>query len=136
MTSTSPWHDLDTFVTTPRLAGLTLSHDGTTLIAAVQGPDAEKTAYTTSLWSVDITGERRAVRRTRSVKARPPPRSCETGRWCSRRSATFPPTAPTSPRTPPRRCGACPPTAARPTCWPAVTAVSGRSSPTPSTTPS
>nr|WP_073186507.1 prolyl oligopeptidase family serine peptidase [Tessaracoccus bendigoensis] len=67
-TPKSPWQDLETYVTIPRLVGLTLSHDGSTLIAAVQGPDAEKTAYTTSLWAVDPAGERRAVRRTRSVK--------------------------------------------------------------------
>ncbi len=64
----SPWFDLETYVTTPRLTGLVLSHDGSTLMAAVQGPDADKTAYTTSLWSVDPRGERRAVRKTRSVK--------------------------------------------------------------------
>ncbi len=64
----SPWFDLETYVTTPRLAGLTLSHDGSTLMASVQGPDVDKTAYVTSLWSVDTTGERRAVRKTRSLK--------------------------------------------------------------------
>ncbi|WP_226996809.1 hypothetical protein [Tessaracoccus aquimaris] len=45
-----------------------LSHDGSTLMASVQGPDTDKTSYVTSLWSVDTAGERRAIRKTRSLK--------------------------------------------------------------------
>ena len=63
-----PWFDLDAYVTIPRLTGLTLSHDGATLVCAVQGPDAEATAYTTSLWRIDGAGAAPARRLTRSVK--------------------------------------------------------------------
>ncbi len=64
----SPWFDLDTYISTPRLGGLTLSRDGSSLVVAVQGPDAEATGYTTSLYRVDPTGETPSTRLTRSVK--------------------------------------------------------------------
>lgn len=67
-TSTSPWADLEAYATTPRLTGLTISHDGARLVAAVQVPDADDTAYTTALWAIDPAGERPASRLTRSVK--------------------------------------------------------------------
>ncbi|WGT46042.1 prolyl oligopeptidase family serine peptidase [Tessaracoccus lacteus] len=64
----SPWFDLDTYISTPRLGGLTLSRDGSSLVVAVQGTDAEATAYTTALCRVDPTGETPSTRLTRSVK--------------------------------------------------------------------
>lgn len=64
----SPWLSLDAYVATPRLGGLTLSPDGETLLCSVQGLNSDKTAYTSSLWRVDVRGERPAVRYTRSVQ--------------------------------------------------------------------
>ncbi len=64
----SPWLQLDAYVSIPRIGSLALSHDGTTLLASVQQLDAEKTAYTTSLWRVDVDGDAPARRYTRSVK--------------------------------------------------------------------
>lgn len=64
----SAWFDLDAYITTPRLGGLSLSRDGSSLVVAVQGPDAEATSYTTALWRVDPTGEAPATRLTRSLK--------------------------------------------------------------------
>jgi dipeptidyl aminopeptidase/acylaminoacyl peptidase len=66
--NTSPWHDLDSYIATPRLTGLTLSPDGGSLVVSVQGPDADVTGYTTALWRVDPAGERAATRLTRGVK--------------------------------------------------------------------
>ncbi|MCB0887433.1 MAG: S9 family peptidase, partial [Propionibacteriaceae bacterium] len=66
--TTSPWHDLDSYIATPRLTGLTLSPDGGSLVVSVQGPDADVTGYTTALWRVDPAGERAATRLTRGVK--------------------------------------------------------------------
>ena len=54
-TAASPWHDLDAYIATPRLTGLTLSPDGASLVVSVQGPDADVTGYTTALWRVDWT---------------------------------------------------------------------------------
>ena len=65
---TSPWYDLDSYITTPRLGGLALSLDGGTLVCGVQGPDNDATGYVTSLWRVDVAGGRTATRLTRSVK--------------------------------------------------------------------
>ena len=48
--TTSPWHDLDSYIATPRLTGLTLSPDGGSLVVSVQGLDADVTGYTTALW--------------------------------------------------------------------------------------
>lgn len=67
-TAASPWHDLDAYIATPRLTGLTLSPDGASLVVSVQGPDADVTGYTTALWRVDPAGERAATRLTRGVK--------------------------------------------------------------------
>ena len=67
-TAASPWLDLDTYVATPRLGGLTLSPDGSTLLCSVQGLNSDKTQYTSSLWRVDPQGQRPAARYTRSVQ--------------------------------------------------------------------
>ena len=67
-TAASPWHDLDAYIATPRLTGLTLSPDGASLVVSVQGPDADVTGYTTALWRVDPAGEHAAARLTRGVK--------------------------------------------------------------------
>ena len=48
--------DLAQFAALPRIAGLTLSPDGTRLVAAVQHPDAAAARYTTALWDIDRSG--------------------------------------------------------------------------------
>ena len=62
------WTDLDDFQALPRLTGLALSPDGTRLVTAVGTLDAKKQKWITALWEVDPTGERDAVRLTRSAK--------------------------------------------------------------------
>ena len=64
----SPWHDLRAFVATPRLEGLVLSPDGSTLLVGVSAPNAKTTAYATAWWRVDISGDAPARRLTRSVE--------------------------------------------------------------------
>jgi dipeptidyl aminopeptidase/acylaminoacyl peptidase len=64
----TPFHDLDAYVALPRLAGLTLSRDGSRLVTTVQTLDPERTAYRTALWEVDPAGEKPARRLTRSAK--------------------------------------------------------------------
>ncbi len=68
VTPPSPFHDLDSYVALPRLAGLTLSPDGTRLVTSVATLDRESTKYVTALWEVDVAGERPARRLTRSAK--------------------------------------------------------------------
>ncbi|GAA1395999.1 S9 family peptidase [Luteococcus peritonei] len=64
----SPWQDLRAYVALPRLVSLHLSPAGDRLLAGVQTLDVDRTAYTTALWSVDPTGERRPRRLTRGVE--------------------------------------------------------------------
>ncbi|MCW2674095.1 MAG: peptidase [Frankiales bacterium] len=62
------WTDLDEFQALPRLTGLALSPDGSRLVTCVATLDAKKQKWVTALWEVDPTGERDAVRLTRSAK--------------------------------------------------------------------
>ena len=62
------WTDLDAFQGLPRLTGLALSPDGRRLVISVASLDAKKQRWVTALWEVDPTGERPAVRLTRSAK--------------------------------------------------------------------
>ncbi|HOB05214.1 MAG TPA: prolyl oligopeptidase family serine peptidase [Propionibacteriaceae bacterium] len=64
----SPWDDLHAYVATPRLTGLTLSHDGQTLVASVQQLNHEKNGYVSSLWRVDPTGDNPSRRVTRGAE--------------------------------------------------------------------
>ncbi|WP_300082181.1 prolyl oligopeptidase family serine peptidase [Propioniciclava sp.] len=64
-----PWYDdLDAYVALPRTNALTLSPDGARLAASVSTLDAKKTAWVTSLWSVDAAGAAPASRLTRGAK--------------------------------------------------------------------
>ena len=96
----------------PRIGALALSADGTRLAVSVQTLDPEKKKWQSALWEVDPAGQRPARRLTRSAPGE--------SRRCGRRTARCcsPPPGPTPARrrtgTPSRRCGACPPTAARP----------------------
>ncbi|GAA4427413.1 S9 family peptidase [Georgenia halophila] len=63
----TPFHDLDEYVALPRLAGLTLSPDGTRLVTGVSVLDDDATRYVTALWEIDPGGERPAHRLTRGA---------------------------------------------------------------------
>ena len=62
------WTDLDAFQALPRLTGLALSPDGTRLVTSVAELDPKRQKWVTALWEVDPSGERAAVRITRSAK--------------------------------------------------------------------
>lgn len=64
----TPFHDLDHYVSIPRLSGLALSPDGTRLVTAVATLNGKGTEYRSALWEVDPAGERPARRITRSAK--------------------------------------------------------------------
>jgi dipeptidyl aminopeptidase/acylaminoacyl peptidase len=49
--------DLGAFTALPRLTGLTLSLDGSRLVAVLQQPDAKGARYTSSLWNLDLDGD-------------------------------------------------------------------------------
>ncbi|MFD2420612.1 S9 family peptidase [Amycolatopsis pigmentata] len=66
--SADPFSDFDAYSALPRLAGLSLSPDGTRLVVGVSTPDHEKTRYTTALWEVDPAGTRPARRLTRGAQ--------------------------------------------------------------------
>nr|WP_245990931.1 alpha/beta fold hydrolase [Bogoriella caseilytica] len=72
----TPFHDLDAYTALPRLGGLSLSPDGTRLIAGVATLDkepAEATRYRTALWEIDPVGERAPRRLTRGAKGESQP---------------------------------------------------------------
>lgn len=66
--SGDPFADLDAYVALPRLAGLTLSPDGTRLATTVATLDPTRTRYVTAVWEVDPRGERPARRLTHSAR--------------------------------------------------------------------
>lgn len=53
---TSPWENLEAYVALPRLGELTLSPDGSRLVAAVSRLSPDQTAYVSSLWEIDPAG--------------------------------------------------------------------------------
>ncbi|MGW7416431.1 S9 family peptidase [Streptomyces sp. NPDC054863] len=67
------FHDLSTFLATPRVNGLALSPDGSRLVAAVQTLNGEGTAYVSGLWEIDPAGAREPQRLTRSAKGESAP---------------------------------------------------------------
>ena len=52
----TPFEDLHSYVSIPRVTGLRLSPDGTWLAATVQEPDPDSTKYSTSIWRIPATG--------------------------------------------------------------------------------
>ena len=64
----TPFHDLAAFVGQPRVGGLTLSPDGSRLVATVQTLDAKETGYVSALWELDPDGVEPARRLTRGAK--------------------------------------------------------------------
>ena len=62
-----PWEDLQAFVALPRLTGLVAGPDGA-LLVAVSTLNEDRTAYRSSWWRLDPTGEQPAQRWTRSVE--------------------------------------------------------------------
>ena len=65
---TTPFHDLQRYIALPRVAGLTLSPDGTRLVTSVATLDAKSAAYVSALWAIDPAGAAPAHRLTRSRK--------------------------------------------------------------------
>ncbi len=66
--SSTPFHDLDSYIDLPRGSGLALSPDGSRLVTSVQTLNPEGTKWVTALWQVDPAGEAPARRLTRSAK--------------------------------------------------------------------
>ncbi|WP_454300870.1 alpha/beta fold hydrolase [Salana multivorans] len=73
------FHSLDEYVALPRLASLTLSPDGSRLVVAQQTLDSGRTAYVTSLWELDPSGDLPARRLTRGAKGEGSPTFTRTG---------------------------------------------------------
>jgi len=67
------FHDLDDYVSIPRVTGLRLSPDGTWLAASVQALTGDRKKYTTSIWRIDPKGGP-ARRLTRSAQGEGSPK--------------------------------------------------------------
>ena len=52
----TPFEDLHSYVSIPRVTGLRLSPDGTWLAATVQQPDPEGKKFSTSIWRIPVGG--------------------------------------------------------------------------------
>ncbi|MFJ5958286.1 prolyl oligopeptidase family serine peptidase [Paenarthrobacter sp. NPDC092416] len=64
----TPFHDIDHYLSIPRVGGLTLSPDGKRLVTTVSTLNGKGTEFATALWEIDPTGQRPARRITRSSK--------------------------------------------------------------------
>ncbi|MGO4588099.1 alpha/beta fold hydrolase [Paenarthrobacter sp. 2TAF44] len=64
----TPFHDIDHYLSIPRVSGLTLSPDGKRLVTTVSTLNGKGTEYVTALWEIDPTGQSHARRITRSSK--------------------------------------------------------------------
>jgi dipeptidyl aminopeptidase/acylaminoacyl peptidase len=64
----TPFHDLDHYLSIPRVSGLSLSPDGTRLVTTVATLNGKGTEYATALWELDPAGQKHARRITRSAK--------------------------------------------------------------------
>ena len=64
----TPFHDLEHYLSVPRVGGLTLSPDGKRLVTTVATLNGKGTEYVTALWELDPAGEKPARRITRSAK--------------------------------------------------------------------
>ncbi len=60
--------DLDRYASLPRMSGLVMSPDGSTLVVSVSTPDVKGRRYVSSLWRIDPTGREPATRLTNSAQ--------------------------------------------------------------------
>ncbi|TLM83021.1 S9 family peptidase [Pseudarthrobacter sp. NamE2] len=64
----TPFHDLDHYLSIPRVSGLSLSPDGARLVTTVSTLNGKGTEFATALWELDPAGQKHARRITRSAK--------------------------------------------------------------------
>ena len=64
----TPFHDLDHYLSIPRVSGLALSPDGSRLVTTVSTLNGKGSEFATALWELDPAGQRQARRITRSAK--------------------------------------------------------------------
>lgn len=66
----TPFHDLEHYLSVPRVGGLTLSPDGKRLVTTVATLNGKGTEYVTALWELDPAGEKQARRITQECQGR------------------------------------------------------------------
>ncbi|VXB89599.1 Dipeptidyl aminopeptidase/acylaminoacyl peptidase [Arthrobacter sp. 9AX] len=64
----TPFHDLDHYLSIPRVSGLALSPDGSRLVTTVATLNGKGTEFASALWELDPAGQKQARRITRSAK--------------------------------------------------------------------
>lgn len=94
MVAAHPFADPDTYLDTPRTAGLALSPDGTRLVTVQSTLSEDRTRFETALWSIDPAGRGPARRLTYGAPASDPVFAAD-GRLLFRRAAD---TADSSPK--------------------------------------
>ncbi|WP_048633180.1 S9 family peptidase [Mycolicibacterium aurum] len=71
--TSSPFHDLDDFMSLPRVSGLAVSPDGSRLVTTVSCLDDKHTAFVGALWELDPAGRQPARRLTHGAKGESSP---------------------------------------------------------------
>jgi len=64
----TPFDDLDAYIALPRVDGIALAPDGSRVALTVSTLNADRTAYSRSIWSVPTSGDGAPTRLTRSAK--------------------------------------------------------------------
>ncbi|MET0698759.1 MAG: S9 family peptidase [Mycobacterium sp.] len=71
--ATTPFDDLDDYLTLPRVGGLAVSADGTRVVTTVAELNAKRTEFIRSIWELDAEGRLPARRLTRGAKGESSP---------------------------------------------------------------
>lgn len=75
----TPFHDLDDYLSLPRVAGLAVSPDGARVVTTIAELNAKSTEFVSAIWELDPKGVAPARRLTRGVKGESKPTFTSTG---------------------------------------------------------
>lgn len=78
MTAT-PFHDLDSYLVLPRVAGLAVSPDGARVVTTIAELNGKRTEFVNAVWELDPAGRAPARRLTRGAKGESKPTFTSTG---------------------------------------------------------
>lgn len=77
--SPTPFHDLDEFLSLPRVSGLAVSRDGARVVTTVATLNDTRTEFVSALWELDPAGREPARRITRGVTGESAPEFTDDG---------------------------------------------------------
>lgn len=71
--SSTPFDDLDTYLSVPRVTGLAVSADGSRVVVGISEINSKRTEYVSAIWELDPAGQQRARRLTHGLKGESSP---------------------------------------------------------------